>query len=312
VLTVTEAIDGFARYLEFEKRSSPNTRAAYARDLATLAKFLEERKGAVVPLEKVDIYALRGWLGEIARDVTASTVARKLAAVRSLFRWARRKGHLKRDPAAELASPKVRRPMPTLLSVDAAARVVESPVPDGRGDVVPLRDTAALELLYGSGLRVSELVALDLGAIDRDARQVRVVGKGNKERIVPLGSKCEAALDAYLARRAELAHPKTRALDPKAVFLSRRGRRMPVREIQRLVRRAGAMGAGRADLHPHAMRHAFATHLLDGGADLRAIQELLGHASLSTTQRYTHVSIDHLLRVYDGAHPLAKAPTKAR
>ncbi len=309
MLTVPEAIEGFARYLEFEKRASPHTRAAYRRDLGTLARFLDERKKGVA-LDRIDVYALRGWLGEVARGVSATTVARKLAAVRSMFRWARRKGHLKRDPAAELASPKVRRPMPTLLSADAAARVVESPTPDGRGDVVPLRDAAVLELLYGSGLRVSELCALDLGALERGMRQVRVIGKGNKERIVPLGSKCEAALDAYLARRAELAHPKTRALDPKALFVSRRGRRMPVREIQRLVTRAGMSGAGRGDLHPHAMRHAFATHLLDGGADLRAIQELLGHASLSTTQRYTHVSIDHLLRVYDGAHPLAKTPTR--
>ncbi len=309
--TLTDAIDGFERYLEFERRASPNTRAAYRRDLRSLDEYLARRGARASPMafDRVDVYVLRGWLGEIARTVQPATVARKLAAVRSLFRWGRRKGHLRRDPAAELASPKVRRPLPTLLSVDAASRVVES---SDAGTPSALRDAAILELLYGSGLRVSELAGLDLAALDLGARSVRVLGKGNKERIVPFGSKCDEALQAYLARRAELAHPRTRALDPRAVFVSRRGRRMPVREIQRLVKRAGALGAGRADLHPHALRHAFATHLLDGGADLRAIQELLGHASLTTTQRYTHVSVEHLLRVYDQAHPLAKAPRKSR
>ncbi|CAN5352758.1 tyrosine recombinase XerC [soil metagenome] len=309
-MTFGEAVQGFAGYLEFERRASINTRSAYGRDLDSLAGFLVKRKGEALALDGVDIYTLRGWLGEMARTVQPATVARKLAAVRSLFRWARRKGHLKRDVASELASPKVRRPLPTLLSVDAVARVVESP--NDTDGPSALREAAILELLYGSGLRVSELAGLDLDAVDRTAMQVRVIGKGNRERLVPIGSKCAAAIDAYLARRSELAHTRTASIDPRAVFVSTRGRRIPVREIQRLVKRWGALGAGRSDLHPHAMRHAFATHLLDGGADLRAIQELLGHSSLSTTQRYTHVSVDHLLRVYDQAHPLAKAPSKSR
>jgi integrase/recombinase XerC len=162
-----------------------------------------------------------------------------------------------------------------------------------------------LETLYGSGLRVSELCGLDLDHLELPD-SVRVIGKGNKERIVPLGSHAAAALEAYLARRGELRHPKTGAIDPRAVFLSRLGLRIGVRRVQTLVHSYGALGAGRADLHPHALRHTCATHLLDGGADLRSIQKLLGHSSLSTTQRYAHVSIDHLMKVYDSAHPLAR------
>jgi integrase/recombinase XerC len=170
-----------------------------------------------------------------------------------------------------------------------------------------------LETLYASGLRVSELCGLDLGDVEvgppRGAGElgsVRVLGKGSKERVVPLGSAAAAAVRAYLERRDELRDHRTGAIDPRALFLSRRGARLGVRRVQILVHRYGALGAGRADLHPHALRHTCATHLLDGGADLRAIQTILGHASLSTTQRYTHVSIDHLTKVYDAAHPLAR------
>jgi integrase/recombinase XerC len=168
------------------------------------------------------------------------------------------------------------------------------------------RDALLLELLYGCGLRVSELASLNLSAIDRDDAVVRVLGKGSKERVVPLGSKALAALASYLPLRSGLRHPKTGAQDAEALLLTPRGQRMGVRQIQRLVQRYGALGAGRPDLHPHALRHSCATHLLEGGADLRAIQELLGHSGLSTTQRYTHLSLDRLLQVYDASHPLAK------
>ena len=166
----------------------------------------------------------------------------------------------------------------------------------------------ALELLYGSGLRVSELASLDLGQISISEAEVRVLGKGRKERMVPLGSKSLEALAAYLPRRAELAHPKSGRYDEQALLLGQLGKRLTVRWLQALVQRYGALGAGRSDLHPHALRHSCATHLLEGGADLRAIQEMLGHSSLSTTQRYTHVSLDQLLAVYDRAHPMARAP----
>src|SRR6185503_5290950 len=209
------------------------------------------------------------------------------------------------NPAKELSLPKVRRPLPTFLNVDAAAEVVTTPSDETAED---LRDRAFLEVLYGAGLRVSELAGLDLGDVDLtgDLGTVRVFGKGSKERMVPLGSHAVAALRRYLERRGELRDPRTSDLDPRALFLSRRGQRLGVRRVQTLVSRYGALGAGRADLHPHALRHTCATHLLDGGADLRAIQKMLGHSSLSTTQRYTHVSIDHLMKVYDAAHPLSR------
>jgi integrase/recombinase XerC len=290
-------------YLETERRASPHTRDAYSRDLGALAVFLREKSArGADDVRAIDVYALRGWLGQLARTHAASSVARKLAALRTWMKWLRRVGVLAKSPAEELASPKVRRTLPTFIGVDAAKEVVEAPDDDARG----LRDRAILELLYGSGLRVSELAGLSLADMDLSEGSARVLGKGNKERLVPLGRKCIDALRAYLDVRGELVHPRTGAQDPRAVFLSPRGARLGVRAVQTLVHRYGALGAGRADLHPHALRHTCATHMLDGGADLRAIQEMLGHASLTTTQRYTHVSMEHLMRVYDQAHPLAR------
>ncbi len=309
-MRVDEALALWRDHLIHEKRAPKNTTDAYLRDVGTLVEFLLAKQaekrggetGSPAPeVASVEIYALRGWLGQLARTHAPSSVARKIAAVRTWMRWLHKRGHLAKNPASELATPKVRRPMPTFLSVDAASEVMEAP----KDDVPGLRDRALLELLYGSGLRVSEAAGLNLADVELGGARVRVVGKGNKERVVPLGSKCLAALRAYLAVRDELGPAK----ELRALFLSPRGRRLGVRAIQEKVHTYGALGAGRADLHPHALRHTFATHLLDGGADLRAIQELLGHSSLSTTQRYTHVSTDHLLKAYDGAHPLAKAPT---
>lgn len=261
--------------------------------------------------------ALRAFLGQLARTRAPASVARKIAAVRALFRYLMRRGEALVSPAEELALPKVRRPLPTFLNVDAAAEVMTAPEAGANADSVEaLRDRAFLETLYGAGLRVSELTGLDLDHIEIEGEglgSVRVLGKGSKERVVPLGSEAVAALRHYLERRDELRDPKTGSIDPRALFLSRRGARLGVRRVQALVQRYGALGAGRADLHPHALRHTCATHLLDGGADLRAIQKMLGHQSLSTTQRYTHVSVDHLVKVYDAAHPLARAArTRAR
>jgi integrase/recombinase XerC len=174
------------------------------------------------------------------------------------------------------------------------------------------RDRLILELLYGAGLRVHELAALDCAALHSDEATLLVLGKGKKERMVPLGKRCLAALTEYLQHRPALRHPRTGASDPRALLLGHHGRRLGVRQIQHLVRRYGGLGAGRGDLHPHALRHMCATHMLEGGADLRVIQEFLGHASLSTTQRYTHVSLERLLQTYDRSHPLARAPRKSR
>jgi integrase/recombinase XerC len=220
------------------------------------------------------------------------------------MRWLRRRGYVATCPADELATPKVRRGLPTLLSVDSAKEVIEAPASDTPSG---LRDRALLELLYGSGLRVSELCGLDLEALDLAGATARVLGKGRKERVVPLGRACVEALRRWLAVRPQMMHPRRKTQDPRPVFLTTFGARMYARAVHKLVRAHGASGAGRADLHPHALRHTCATHMLDGGADLRSIQELLGHASLSTTQRYAHVSMEHLMRVYDAAHPLARA-----
>jgi integrase/recombinase XerC len=305
-----EAIAAFVVHLEAERRASPNTVEAYRHDLLGLAEFAEERgSSARDDVRAVDVYLLRGWLGVLARKHAPSSIARKLAAVRTWMRWLRRRGVIAACPADELATPKVRRGLPTLLSVDAAKEVVEAPPDDSpRG----IRDRAVLELLYGSGLRVSEVCGLDLDAVDLAAATARVLGKGNKERVVPLGRKCIAALQRWLEVRGRVVHPKRGTQDPRALLLAVTGKRIYVRAVYGLVQRYGTLGAGRADLHPHALRHTCATHMLDGGADLRAIQEMLGHASLSTTQRYTHVSMEHLMRVYDGAHPMARAGARPR
>jgi integrase/recombinase XerC len=286
---------------------------AYRRDLRQLLDFVRERRRGRAELADLDRLLLRAWLGELAKVRSGATMARKLSSVRAFFAFLERRGMLEASPAALLVSPKLRRKLPAFLGVDAAVQVMQSPHEAGTA-VCPrateaelLRDTAALELLYGSGLRVSELVGLDLGDVSLDQEQLRVFGKGSKERIVPLGSKAKAAVGRYLERRHELAHPTTGALDPLALLVGRRGKRLGVRRIQTLVGRYGAAGAARPDLHPHALRHSCATHMLDGGADLRAIQQMLGHKSLSTTQRYTHLSLEQLLRVYDQAHPMARA-----
>jgi len=302
-----QSIDAFVAHLAGERRASSHTVAAYRRDLDQLADYLRERSSGGARVQDVDKLVLRGWLGDLSRTISPTSIARKLAAVRTFFRYLEREGVVRSNPAGSMASPKVRRKLPTFLSVDAAANVMQAPSESTRlSESERLRDALLLELLYGSGLRVSELAGLDLDAISLERAELRVLGKGRKERLVPLGSQALAALSAYASVRAELRHPKTGAQDARALLLSRRGRRLGVRRIQTLVQQYGALGAGRADLHPHALRHTCATHMLEGGADLRAIQEMLGHQSLSTTQRYTHLSLDQLLGVYDRAHPLAK------
>jgi integrase/recombinase XerC len=302
------AAASFVEHLRFERRASAHTVDAYRRDLLQLTDFVRGASGGPASPGAVSKLVLRGFLGEIAKDRTASSVARKLSAVRAFFRYLVRIGKLRESPAELLATPRVQRRMPIFLNAESAAEVVESPSSAPLGtEASRLRDAALLEVLYGSGLRVSELVGLDIADVSFGDHSVRVLGKGKKERVVPLGTKAADAVRAYLGRRAELRHPKTGALDAEALFTSRLGRRMGVRAVQHFVHRYGVLGAGRPDLHPHALRHSCATHMLEGGADLRAIQEMLGHTSLSTTQRYTHLSLDKVLDVYDKAHPLAHA-----
>jgi integrase/recombinase XerC len=302
------ALARFVSYLAAERRASPHTVSAYRRDLESLSAFLRAHNPNGASLGSLDKFSLRAWLGEIAKSVEPPTIARKISSVRAFCDFLARTGLLAVNPTATLSSPKLRRKLPRFLAAEAASEVMRVPLAQRGGrDVEHLRDAVALELLYGSGLRVSELASLDLDQIAIESAEVRVLGKGRKERIVPLGSKSLTALAAYLPRRVELRHPRTFAQDPQALLLGRLGKRLSVRWLQALVKRYGALGLGRSDLHPHALRHSCATHMLEGGADLRAIQELLGHSSLSTTQRYTHVSLDQLLAVYDRAHPLARS-----
>jgi integrase/recombinase XerC len=298
-------IDAFARYLADERRSSTRTVETYIRDLRSFRDFVRE-EGLPADARKLDIVALRGFLSSLFRSNQASTLSKKVSAIRSFYRFLLKRRMIDENPAAGLRSPKVAKSLPRFLTVDQAFRVMDSPPKEStRAKPLQARDSALLETLYGTGVRVGELASMNIDDCDFEAASARVLGKGGKERVVPLGRSAVEALAAYLPERRGLL-AKAKEGDEQALWLSRRGTRLSVRQVQNIVRRHGTLGAGRGDLHPHAMRHTCATHLLDAGADLRAIQELLGHASLSTTQRYTHVSVDRLMEVYDRSHPLAR------
>ena len=284
-----EPVTAFLRHLEVEKHASPHTIRAYRGDLQHFARSV----GLVGTATGRDV---RAWLASLhARGLDAVSVGRKLAAVRSLYRFLARRGVVRRNPAREVRAPRPARKLVTFLPADEAAAVVDA---RGLAGAARDRDVAVLEMLYATGLRVSELAGLDLDALDRDARTVRVLGKGSKERMVPYGAPAARALDAYLGRRATRSGP---------VFVNHRGGRLGVRSIHTIVRRAVRAAGVTRRVSPHTLRHTFATHLLDHGADLRMIQELLGHSRLSTTQRYTHVSTARLLQTYEAAHPRARA-----
>ncbi len=292
-----EWIERFLKHLAVERNVSPHTCAAYRRDLSGFREFLAANGGADLPaLQALDHLLLRRYLAALHRHNQRTSIARKLSSLRTFFRYLVREGLLSANPAEGLATPKRNRYLPKTLSVDEASLLMER----GHGATsLALRDRAILELLYSSGLRISELTGLDVGALDLRENLVRVLGKGRKERIVPVGRKAQAALCAYLGARGP-------AGDDQPLFTNHRGGRLTPRSVQRHLKihllKAGIL----KDISPHALRHSFATHLLDGGADLRAIQELLGHASLSTTQRYTQVSVDQLMAVYDKAHPRSR------
>ena len=281
----------FAAHLVQVERASGHTRRAYVSDLSQLAAFLDERSTALDAATRDD---LRAFLASRFSSSSPATLARKQASVRAFYAHRVRMGYIGDSPARRLALPKRRVSLPNVVSVDDCFALLDAP---SRTTAAGLRDRAALELLYGAGLRVSELVGLDLEDVRQDC--VRVRGKGNKERVVPLVRTVRAAIDAYLELRGEL-QPKGSAL-----FLNRRGGRLTARSVARRLETAALIAGARRHVHPHALRHSFATHLLDMGADLRGIQELLGHASLSTTQRYTHVSAERMLQIYEDAHPRA-------
>ena len=282
----------FAAHLAQVERASPHTQRAYLSDLRQLEAFLDERE---IGLDAATRDDLRAFLAARFGGNTAATLARKQCALRAFYAFRVRMGHIADSPARRLAFPRRRVSLPNVVSVDDCFAILDAP---SKRTAAGLRDRCALELLYDAVLRVSELAGLDLADIGPDV--LRVSGKGGKERAVPIVTKARAAIDAYLVRRHEL-RPGSDAL-----LVNRRGGRLTTRSIARHLAKYALIAGARRHVHPHALRHSFATHLLDMGADLRGIQELLGHASLSTTQRYTHVSSERLLQVYEDAHPRAK------
>ena len=292
-------IQQFTSYLQVERDVSPHTLAAYRSDLAQLLSFALREKGESVSARDFDHLLLRRYLAGLSKDTKKSSIGRKLAAIRSFFRFLLRRGMIVKNPAELISTPKKEQQLPFHLDIDQATALMEAP--DAKQKYA-LRDRAILELLYSSGLRVSELTGLNIGELDLVGAMVRVTGKGGKERIVPVGSRALEALQEYLEQRTDAAVGAP-------LFLNTRGERINRRSVARIVDTHVMRIAAFKRISPHTLRHTFATHMLEGGADLRAIQELLGHASLSTTQKYTHVSIDRLMEVYDKAHP--KAHTKS-
>ena len=291
-----EAAAAFLRHLERERNASPHTIRAYAEDLSQLSLYLQRELGRAARPADVDHLLLRGFLAELhQRGLSKASSARKLAGLRSFFRYLCREGRLAANPARALATPRLDRRIPSVLDEAQAASILDMPG-DGTAAV---RGRAILELLYATGIRCAEAMALDVHEVDLGARMVRVLGKGRKERVVLFGRRAATALQAWIAERERLA-PRSDAL-----FLNARGGRLSDRSVRTLVATRVKQVALQRRCSPHTLRHSFATHLLMRGADLRAIQELLGHSSLSTTQRYTHVDTRHLLEVYKKAHPRA-------
>jgi integrase/recombinase XerC len=301
---VRPEVSSFIEHLEKERQVSPNTVKAYRRDLEAFVDFLDRHSGGDWSFGQVDRLGIRGFLGEMQRQGLAKrSMARSLSAVRTLYRFLQAHHGLERSPVRAAKAPKLGRHLPGYLArerTEALFAAVEARA--AAGDQSGVRDLAILELFYSSGLRLSELAGLNLLDLDLLSDQVKLRGKGRKERLVPLGSRASRALRHYLEEREVVA--ALPGADRQALFVGRRGRRLTGRTVQRIVHRAlDAVGA--EALSTHSLRHTFATHLLDAGADLRAVQELLGHASLSTTQIYTHTSVERLKKVYQQAHPRA-------
>ncbi len=298
----------FLGYLATERNASPHTVAAYQNDLGQFAAFVREQRGGEADAAAVDYLLIRLYLAQLAagdrrHPYRKSSIGRKLAAIRALFVWLVRTGRLTTNPAELIATPKRDQHLPFHLDIDQTMALMQTTPGPKQEAREAARDRAVLELLYSSGLRVSELTGLAVGDLDRAGGMVRVLGKGGKERIVPVGSKALEAVASYLALRG---WPD----ETMPLFLNTRGQRINRRSVARIVAREAARVEAFRAISPHTLRHTFATHLLEQGADLRSIQELLGHASLSTTQKYTHLGLDRLMAVYDKAHPRAHETKK--
>jgi integrase/recombinase XerC len=312
------AIEKFVDYFRSVRNASPLTICSYENDLAQFLEYLSPPGSEPVTPGQIDHRIIREFLGHLHdRHLQKSSIARKLSSLRSFFKFCAREGLVRDNPARLVATPKLPKRVPAVLSAEEINafldRLATAELPPARRSsqadlearlLLP-RDRAILELLYASGLRVSELTGLNVADIDRKEQMLRVLGKGNKERIIPYGSKAEQALQEYWPVRSKLLHKGGRHAQAEAVFLNTQGGRLTPRSVARILKKYIRLTNLNWDLHPHSLRHAFATHLLSDGADLRAIQELLGHSSLSTTQRYTHATIRQLMEVYDKAHPRA-------
>jgi integrase/recombinase XerC len=300
---VDAILEEFDEYLKLERDRSEHTRRAYLGDLRSLFDFLAERAPDAAPTN-LTLPVLRSWLAsQASRGAARTTLARRTSAVKTFTAWAARRGLLTVDPATRLQVPKARRTLPAVLRQDQALDAMSAAKSGAeQGDPLALRDRLIVELLYATGIRVSELCGLDIDDIDTSRRLLRVLGKGNKQRTVPFGEPAQAALTAWLSDgRPELVT----ADSGPALLLGARGRRLDPRQARTVVHQTIAAVDGAPDIGPHGLRHSAATHLLEGGADLRIVQELLGHSTLATTQLYTHVTVARLRAVHDQAHPRA-------
>jgi len=295
--TVEKAVADFLRHLR-ERNSSPHTIKAYTSDLANFAAYAGSRRW-----KEIDHITVRGFLSQLyEKGLSKTSVARSLAALRSLYRWLAQEGVVEQNPAKLVATPKLPKKLPRVPTIEEMNSVLDGAMPEVAA--FPERDRLMLELLYGCGIRNSELTGINLEDIRLSAEAILIRGKGKKERYVPFGGAAKEALVAYLpARQAVLAEVRK---NTPALLINQRGGRLTTRSVGRIVKRIAVAKGLSPDVHPHTLRHAFGTHLLEEGADLRAIQELLGHERLATTQRYTQLSMKHVLQVYDQTHPRAK------
>lgn len=296
-----KTIEIFTRWLETEKGYSVHTVSGYKRDLMELVKVV----GKEYSPGRVSVGDVRSFIVSLHRKNSAASVARKLSALRTFFRFCLRNDLIQEDPLATVSGPKVTRYIPVFLSIDETFALLDAP---GKQDTFMSRDRAILELIYSTGVRVSELVSSDLTDLDFQEEVLRVRGKGKKERLVPVGRPAVEVVQQWLFQREQMLEERAKrgkVVAREPLFLNNRGGRLTARSVERMVKAYGLRAGIIQTVTPHALRHSFATHLLEMGADLRSVQELLGHSSLSTTQRYTHVTLDHLSEVYDKAHPLS-------
>ena len=316
-----QIIDKFIQYLHYERNASPDTIREYRRDVQQFHEFLTPPGEKAPAVGEIDHNIVREYVSSMYdRRLEKASIARRLSSLRTFFRFCVREKLAKQNPARLVSAPKLPKRVPRVLTAEELNAFLDNlggngehsrrarpltPRSEEASRILLKRDRAILELLYASGLRVSEIVGLNLGDIDRNGQMLRVLGKGRKERVVPYGAKASAALETYWPVRGEMLAQARGKADHEAVFLNHMGGRLTDRSVHMLVKKYARLANVNWDLHPHSLRHAFATHLLADGADLRAIQELLGHVSLSTTQRYTQASIRQLMDVYDKAHPHA-------